>query len=93
MPYRPQSGTSPTATDRSYLLEGTPAVSSPLKQTITDNASGPKRVEGEDVTVEQHPLRDQIAADKHVSAQDGVSKKHRGLRFSKFSPPGAREMG
>ncbi|TWT40502.1 hypothetical protein RAS1_42140 [Phycisphaerae bacterium RAS1] len=60
-----------------------------IKDAIVENAQGPKRVESDGITVEQHALRDQVAADQHVSAQTGAAQAHRGLRFTKLNSPGA----
>jgi hypothetical protein len=60
-----------------------------LDDTIRENAQGPAKATGDSGSVEQHPLEDQIAADKHLAAKQAVKKKHRGLRFSKLAPPGA----
>ncbi len=56
--------------------------------TIRQNAQGPAKASGDAGSVEQHKLSDQIAADKHLAAKDAVKKKHRGLRFNRFVPPG-----
>lgn len=59
-----------------------------LDDTIRDNAKGPAKVTGDAGSVEQHPLPDQIEADKHLAAKEAVKKKRRGLRFNKLIPPG-----
>ena len=60
-----------------------------LEDEITDNASGPKRVKGDMGEVEQHSLKDQIAADQYLAAKAAARTKKRGLRFTKLVPPGA----
>jgi hypothetical protein len=40
-----------------------------LTSTIETNAAAPASVSADGVTVQQHSLADQIAADKHVSAK------------------------
>lgn len=62
-----------------------------LDSTIEQNAQGPKRVmtDAASVTVEQHSLTEQIAADKYLASRSAASSPNRGLRFSKLSPPGA----
>jgi hypothetical protein len=62
---------------------------SPLKDEITDNASGPKEMEGDEGRVHQHSLKDMIEADKYLSGQNSASNSNIGLRFRKISPPGA----
>ena len=59
-----------------------------LKDTIRDNAQGPKRAKGDAGEMEQHSLKDQIAADRHLGAKDAANSKTRGLRFNKLVPPG-----
>lgn len=63
-------------------------MASEIKDAIVDNATGPRKVDGDEASVEQHNLRDQIAADKHVASSDGVAKKHRGIRMTKLISPG-----
>jgi len=58
-------------------------------QAIDKNARGPKRVRGDEGEVEQHPLRDQIEADRYRKAKTGVETPTRGLRFMKSKPPGS----
>ncbi len=59
-----------------------------LEDTIRQNAQGPAKVAGDAGSVEQHPLSEQIEADKYLSAKEAVQKKQRGLRFNKLVPPG-----
>lgn len=40
-------------------------------------------------TVEAHPLRDQIEADRYLRSKEASGGKRRGLRLSKLVPPGA----
>lgn len=61
----------------------------PLEQQIADNATGPKRVQGDAGSVEQHSLPDQIAADRYLAAKQAVRSRGKGLRISKLVPPGA----
>ena len=60
-----------------------------LGDTIHDNASNPKRASGDSGSVEQHPLKDQIAADKHLAGKQAATGKGLGIRRVKLSPPGA----
>ena len=57
-----------------------------LENTITENASGPKRVTGDSGSVEQHSLTDQIAADKHLEAKKAMATKGLGIKLLKISP-------
>ncbi|GIW78785.1 MAG: hypothetical protein KatS3mg105_3291 [Gemmatales bacterium] len=60
-----------------------------LSSEIETNAQGPKQVTADGLTVEQHSLPDQIAAEQHLKSKDAIKKKHRGLRFTRLSPPEA----
>ncbi|MBL7134352.1 MAG: hypothetical protein ISS78_09675 [Phycisphaerae bacterium] len=60
-----------------------------LKDTIKDNASGPKRAKGDSAEMEQHSLKDQIEADKYLAGKDAVSKNPaKGFTRMKIVPPG-----
>ena len=59
-----------------------------LDSTIQENAQGPKRARGDSGEMEQHDLSDQIEADRYLNSKR-AAKKGTGVRFSKFSPPGA----
>lgn len=61
---------------------------SDISDAIAANAAGPKKVVSDGVSVEQHPIQDQIAADKYVEGQTAASRKHRGIRFTKLISPG-----
>ena len=60
-----------------------------LEQTIRDNASGPAKASNETGSVEQHPLRDQIEADRYLASKAAVANPKRALRLTKLVPPGA----
>jgi len=60
-----------------------------LENKIRENAEGPAKASGDAGSVEQHSLPDQIEADRYLAAKEAAKKPHRGLRFSKFVPPGA----
>jgi hypothetical protein len=60
-----------------------------ISDAILENATGPKKASGDSSSMEQHPIADQIAADRYLKAREGVANPRRGLRFSKFIPPGA----
>ena len=59
-----------------------------LEQTIRENATGPKRAQGDSGSVEQHEVKDQIEADRYLASREARSKPHKALRLAKFSPPG-----
>ncbi len=59
-----------------------------IKDAIESNATGPKSVTADGVTVNQHSIKDQIVADNHVATKTAAKRKHAGVRFMKMSPPG-----
>ncbi len=59
-----------------------------LETEIANNASGPKKVSGDEGSVEQHSLTDQIKADEYLRGATAGGKKHLGLRFRQLTPPG-----
>lgn len=60
-----------------------------LDETIEQNAKGPAKASGDAGSVEQHPLPDQIEADRYLAAKEAAKQPQRGLRFNKLVPPGA----
>lgn len=60
-----------------------------ITDSIVSNAQGPAKAAGDAGSVEQHKLTEQIEADRYLAAKDAAKRKDRGLRFSKFVPPGA----
>lgn len=62
---------------------------SEISEAITENATGPKKVQDGVQSIEEHSLRDQVLADKHTGANAGVASTSRGLIFNKISAPGA----
>ena len=63
-------------------------MSEDLDNTIRDNASSPRRARGDSGEMEQHNLKDQIAADRYLNSKQAV-KNGLGIRKSKLVPPGA----
>ena len=59
-----------------------------LEEKIKENAEGPRRVRGDSAEMEQHPLKDQIEADRYLKSTEAV-KQGRGFRLTKLVPPGA----
>lgn len=59
-----------------------------LEQTIRENAKAPAKATGDSGSVEQHPLKDQIEADRYLAAKKAAKAKRVGLRFAKLIPPG-----
>lgn len=59
-----------------------------LKEAIRENAKGPAKAAGDSGSVEQHPLRDQIEADRYLNSKKAAKAKRLGLRITKLVPPG-----
>jgi len=59
-----------------------------LDQTIRENAHGPKRAQGDSGSVEQHPLTEQIEADRYLASKEAANKGL-GVKMTKVVPPGA----
>ena len=59
-----------------------------LEQTIRENAKAPAKATGDSGSVEQHPLRDQIEADRYLASKKAAKSKKLGVRFTKVVPPG-----
>lgn len=59
-----------------------------LADTIEDNATGPKKASGDTGSVEQHPLADQIEADKYLASKKAAQAKGLGIKLTKISPGG-----
>ena len=60
-----------------------------LDDTIRENASTPAEVSGDAGSVRQHPLKDQIEADRYLESKTASRTKRRGLDLAKLVPPGA----
>jgi hypothetical protein len=59
-----------------------------LVQTISDNAQGPAKASGDSGSMEQHPLPDQIAADRYLESKKAARRKGLGIGLKKLVPPG-----
>lgn len=61
-----------------------------IEDAIETNAAGPKSASVDGVSVQQHSLADQIAADKYLAAKRAVAHDPRkALTRVKIVPPGA----
>ena len=60
-----------------------------IDKTIEENAKGPKRASGDSGSVEQHPLNDQIAADRYLASKKAAKSRGLGIRLTKLVPPGS----
>lgn len=58
-----------------------------LETAITENASQPKRVQGDAGSMEQHSLPEQIAADRYLASKKAAGGKGLGVKISKMVPP------
>jgi hypothetical protein len=61
---------------------------SDLSSNIENNATAPAKVTSDGVSVEQHSLADQIAADKYLASKTASRRKGLGIKFSKISHSG-----
>lgn len=59
-----------------------------LTQSIRDNAAAPAEASVDGRSAKQHPLPDQIEADRYLASK-AAAKKNLGIRMSKVIPPGA----
>lgn len=59
-----------------------------IDDTIRQNAAGPKRAKGDSAEMEQHPLPDQIAADRYLASKNATKSKGLGIGMKKLVPPG-----
>lgn len=58
-----------------------------VNASIAENAQGVKSSKSDEGEVEQHPLRDQIAAAQHLAGKTAARKPHRGLRITQVVKP------
>jgi hypothetical protein len=63
-------------------------VADELDDTIRQNAQGPAKAASDAGSVEQHPLPDQIEADRYLASKKAAQEKKRGLKLNKLVPPG-----
>jgi len=59
-----------------------------LKDVIRENAIGPKKVQSDAGSVEQHPLKDLIEAARFLASKEAVQKRGLGIKLIKLSPDG-----
>ena len=69
-------------------METTRTMATDLTQTISDNAAGPKRAQGDAGSVEQHSLKDVMDTDRYLASKDAAKRPDRGIRISRLIPPG-----
>jgi hypothetical protein len=54
---------------------------------IETNANSPAKVQGDSGSVEQHPLTDQIAADRYIASKTATQNSGLPIKLLKLSPP------
>ena len=60
-----------------------------IENAIRQNAQGPESAEADGVKVKQHPLPDQIAADKYLAGKDAAQRNPaKAFTRVKIVPPG-----
>ena len=59
-----------------------------LADTIHTNAQSPAKASGDSGSMEQHPLPDQIAADRYLESKKAARGKGLGIGLKKLAPPG-----
>ena len=59
-----------------------------LDDTIRENAQGPAEAQADGVSMRQHDLKDQIAADKYLAAKRATANPAKGFARVKIVPPG-----
>jgi len=59
-----------------------------LDNTIHENAVGPRKATGDSGSIEQHPIDDQIAADKYLESKKASRARGLGVKLAKISPGG-----
>jgi hypothetical protein len=59
-----------------------------LEKAILDNAQGPAEAHGDAGGMKQHPLTEQIEADRYLASKRAARRKGLGIRLKKLVPPG-----
>ena len=59
-----------------------------LDAVIEKNAQGPAKAAGDQGSLEQHKLSEQVAADRYLRSKEAAKQQSRGLRFNRLVPPG-----
>ncbi len=57
------------------------------RTAISTSSQQPASASVDGVSATQHNLKDQIEADRYLSANVAMGKSHRGLRFTRLLPP------
>lgn len=56
---------------------------------LVESVAGPAEASDDAGRMKQHPIPDQIAADKHLANRAGASSRALPIRFGRIRPPGA----
>ena len=56
---------------------------------LREAARQPAKASVDGQSVEQHPLKDQIEADRYLASKDAAKKPGLGIKFAKIVPPGS----
>jgi hypothetical protein len=64
-------------------------VADELDDAIRTSAERPEEATVDGVRMKQHPLPDQIAADRYLASKKAARSKGLGVRLTKVVPPGA----
>ena len=59
-----------------------------LQESIEQNAAAPRKASNDSTSMEQHPLPDQIAADKYLESKKASRAKGLGVKLAKIAPGG-----
>jgi len=59
-----------------------------LSDTISENAQAPQYAQGDQGAMRQHPIPDQIAADRYRKGETQLKTTNRGFLMTKLRPPG-----
>jgi hypothetical protein len=59
-----------------------------LEDAIRENAQGPAKATGDSGSMEQHPLPEQVVADRYLQSKKATRRKGLGIGLKKLVPPG-----
>jgi hypothetical protein len=59
-----------------------------LESAIQENAQGPRKAAGDSGSMEQHPLPEQVAADRYLKSKEASRRKGPGVGLKKLVPRG-----
>ena len=58
-------------------------------EALREAAKQPAKASVDGQSVEQHPLKDQIEADRYLASKAAARKPGLGIKFAKIVPPGS----